>query len=262
LTDEELATTSMALEATRHAVLGMREKDWKTKVVFSGEALPPSIRLLRQLAGAELPAELRRKLLGLKRRLQTLPKRASSGHILGTIARGFPKAAIVSPPYSQEGKLLSSLVLPNPEFRGPVKFALLEAFRTQKELALVAELAFDLVDLRPYDLQPDVFAKAAARPGKAGSEIANLVLYLGPVSGARPVPAGGQPGEARSGQARDGRQRFPTLGAGLPAGLRCDVAQEPGIAPPQIAHAASESKAVFSGSTEMWTCLECGLVPL
>jgi hypothetical protein len=178
LTDEELATTSMALEATRHAVLGIREKDWKTKVVFSGEALPPSIRLLRQLADAGLAAELRRKLLVLKRRLQDLPRQASSGHILGTIARGFPKAVIVSPPYRHEGKLLSSLVLPSPELRGPVKFALLDTFSTQKELALVAELAFDLVDLRPHDFRPEVFAKAATRPGKAGSEIANLVLYL------------------------------------------------------------------------------------
>ncbi|MEA2601608.1 MAG: hypothetical protein QOF89_2600 [Acidobacteriota bacterium] len=176
--DERLGMTSIALEMTRHAVLRIGYKDGEPAVIFSGEALPPSVRLLRQLADAGLPPELRSKLLGLKRRLQDLPKRASSGYILGTIARGFPKAVIVSPPYRYEGKLLSSLVLPNPEFRGPVKFALLDAFRTQKELALVAELAFDLVDLRPYDLQPEVFAKAAARPGKAGSEIANLVLYL------------------------------------------------------------------------------------
>ena len=178
LSEEDLGTTSMALEATRHAVLGIREGDWKQRVVFSGEALPPSVRRLEQLASADLPAALIRQLREVKRRLQALPNHASSGLILGTIARALPKAFIVEPTHWKEGKLPFPLDLPSPEFRGPVKFALLEAFTTQRELALIAELAWALLDLPAHDLRPDAFVKRAVRPGRAGHEIANLVLYL------------------------------------------------------------------------------------
>jgi hypothetical protein len=178
LSEEHLATTSMALETTRHAVLGIREKELKPRVVFSGEALPPSIRILTELAAADLPAALIRQLRRVKNRLQALSKRASSGLILGTVARAFPKAFIVEPTHWKEGGLPFPLNLPSPEFRGPVKFALLEAFTTEGDLAVIAELAWGLLDLPAHDLQPSVFVKRAVRPGRAGHEIANLVLYL------------------------------------------------------------------------------------
>ena len=178
LSHEDLGTTSMALEATRHAILYERGGDWEPRVVFSGEALPPSIPLLTRLVAADLPTDLTRMLRDLQKRLRALPKYASSGHILGTIARGFPKAFVVGPAHWKEGKPPWTVGLPTPEFRGPIKFALLEAFTTEKELWRIAEVAWSLFDLRPQDLRPEVFAKTASRPGKAGSEVANLVLYL------------------------------------------------------------------------------------
>lgn len=178
LSEEHLGTTSMALEAARHAVLGIGDADSENRIVFSGESLPPSVKMLQQLSRSHLPIELKRKVGSVSKHLRTLRKGTSSGEILGDIARRFPKAVVVEPVRWPEFKERWRLVCPNPEFRGPAKFALLEAFKTQRELAIVAEFAWELVDLHPRDLEPDVFVKSAMRHNSPGAEIAKLVLYL------------------------------------------------------------------------------------
>jgi len=176
---EYLGGPGMALEANRHAILSVGERGRHMPdhpVVFSGEALPPSISRLEALA-SDAPAEVRDQLHALHRRLQRLPRSATSGLILGILARGFPKAVPVEASFWNESRF-PSLPCPNPEFRGPVKWALLETFTTPQELGAVAEAAWALLDLRPQDLRPDAFARSVRRPGRAGPEVVNLVLYL------------------------------------------------------------------------------------
>jgi AAA ATPase domain len=177
--EERLGVTSIALEATRQAVLAAFDEKRKLdcRLVFSGEALPPSIKLLETLGGVQSPV-LKRRLSGVLTQLLKLPKRASSGEVLGTVARAFPKAVVVDPARWPELREHWRLVCPNPEFRAPVRFALLEVFRTEHDLAILSEIAWSLVDLHPHDLDPKVLVTTAMRRKNPGAEIAKLVLYI------------------------------------------------------------------------------------
>jgi hypothetical protein len=179
LSAEHLGSTTMAMEATRHAVLGLGDPTSQYRVVFSGESLPPSRKLLQTLASSGLPPEMKRKVNLLLRHLRKAGRGASSGEILGDIARKFPQAVIVDPRRWTGLKDQWRLVCPSTEFRGPVKYALLDTFKTGPELAMMAELAWmSLDDLRPRDLEPKTFVRTAMRHSSPGPEIAKLVLFL------------------------------------------------------------------------------------
>ena len=65
---------------------------------------------------------------------------------------------------------------PDPEYRGPAKYVVTEAFCSKAELRQLAEIACELIDMRPTDFPPEVFAKHALRNAK--QEFANLLHYL------------------------------------------------------------------------------------
>jgi len=179
LSAEHLGSTTMAMEATRHAVLGLGDPTSEYRVVFSGESLPPSRKLLQALASSGLPTEMKRKVNLVSKHLRKAGRGASSGEILGDIARKFPQAVIVDPRRWTGLKDRWRLVCPSTEFRGPVKYALLDTFKTGPELAMMAELAWmSLGDLRPRDLEPKTFVRTAMRHSSPGPEIAKLVLFL------------------------------------------------------------------------------------
>jgi len=178
LSSDQLGTTTVALEATRHAVLSAAEHDaWDPVVVLSGENIPPSFRLLKAIRGSRPPVSVSSRLRPLEKSLRGLTH-APSGHILGTIARAFTRTVVVRPSEWADGARGWDALCGCPEFRGPAKFALLDAFTTKKDFEQMAGAAWDLMDLRPTDFRPDAFAEAAARPHRAGLEIANLVLYM------------------------------------------------------------------------------------
>lgn len=178
LSAEHLGSTTMAMEATRHAVLGLGDLAWDYRVVFSGESLPPSRALLKQLLSSGLPPEMKRKVDLVLKHLRKAGRGASSGEILGDIARKFPKAVVVDARRWAGLKDQWRLVCPSSEFRGPIKFALLDTFKTGPELAMMAEFAWMVLDLRPRDLEPKTFVKTAMRHSSPGAEIAKLVLFL------------------------------------------------------------------------------------
>ena len=121
LSAEHLGFTTMAMEATRHAVLGLGDQASEDRVVFSGESLPPSRKLLKQLSASGLPPEMKRKVDLVLRHLQKAGRGASSGEILGDIARKFPKAVIVDARRWTGLRDQWRLVCPSSEFRGPGK---------------------------------------------------------------------------------------------------------------------------------------------
>ena len=178
LNAEHLSSTSMALEATRQAVLGFGDTNWSYRVVFSGEMLPPSWRMLEKLSSPSLPPDVRRRLNAIVKRLKAQRRKMSSGEILGEIARGFPKAVSVDSVVWPELKEHWPLVCSNPEFRGPVKYALLDTFKTEPGLSIMAEAGSALLDPLPRELEPKLFVRTALRHNSPGTEVAKLVLFL------------------------------------------------------------------------------------
>lgn len=177
LREEELGATGVALEATRQAVLAGTQPGADCLLAFSGEALPPDVSFLAALKSVESPL-LKRRLTRVQNALQKLPKRAHSGEILGTVARAFPKVVTVDPNLWPDMPEHWRLVCPNPEFRGPIKFALLEAFKTDRELRRLGDIGESLIERPPFDLQSKVFAETARRRRNPGPEIAKLVLFI------------------------------------------------------------------------------------
>jgi hypothetical protein len=177
LREEQLGTTSIAIEATRLTVMTARGTV-SGRVVFSGEALPPSPRLLEMLSTTSLPPTLRSKLGKAASWLYKLPAKASSGYVLGALARSFPKAVVIDAKSWPELRDHWRLICPNPEFRGPVKFALLEALTTEEDFAMLAYAASTLLDVRPLNLRVEPFARRASQSGRAGQEIAALVDFV------------------------------------------------------------------------------------
>ena len=167
-------------------MLGAAEPEpWDHVVVLSGENIPPSFRLLKVIHASRPPIAVSSRLRPLEKSLRSL-KDVPSGHIFGTIARAFTRTIVVQPSEWPDGAPGWDPLCGCPEFRGPVKFALLDAFTTRKDFEQMARAAWDLMDLRPSDFRPDAFADAAARPGRAGLEIANLVLYIDRISALSP----------------------------------------------------------------------------
>jgi hypothetical protein len=177
LRDQQLSSTGVALEATRSAVLSAATREPDARLVITGESLPPSTRLLTRLTKT-LPPSAALSIKPLIQQLRELGSRSSSGQILGTIARSFSSPLLAD---AAEWTTLDDdwpILCPNPEFRGPAKFAVIDAFTTKSDYRFVASSAAALIDMRPHDFHPKRFADRASIPGLAGQEIAALIQFV------------------------------------------------------------------------------------